>query len=116
MNRPEALLGEAEVADIYVDLMQKISNERITHVVGLQPDHPDRQNKLDDMLHYFIDKNYMDLVTVDKEGVRNGSVRIVKAENVRSGIMSRRVGAMLDDCINVEYEWQLEIARKRIGE
>ena len=116
VNRPEALLGEAEVADIYVDLMQKISNERITHVVGLQPDHPDRQNKLDDMLHYFIDKNYMDLVTVDKEGVRNGSVRIVKAENVRSGIMSRRVGAMLDDCINVEYEWQLEIARKRIGE
>ena len=116
VNRPEALLGEAEVADIYVDLMQKISNERITHVVGLQPDHPDRQNKLDDMLYYFIDKNYMDLVTVDNKGVRNGSVRILKAENVRSGMMSRRVGSMLDDCTNVEHEWQFEIAKKRIGD
>ena len=107
---------KAEVADIYVDLMQKISNEKITHVVGLQPDHPDRQNKLDDMLHYFIDKNYMDLVTVDNKSVRNGSVRILKAENVRSGMMSRRVGSMLDDCTNVEHEWQFEIAKKRIGD
>ena len=94
--------------------MQKISNKKITHVVGLQPDHPDRQNKLDDMLYYFIDKNYMDLVTVDNKGVRNGSVRILKAKYVRSGMMSRRVGSMLDDCTNVEHEWQFEIAKKRI--
>ena len=114
IDRPNNLLGEAEVADIYVDLMKKIDNNKVTHVVGLQPDHPDRQNILDDMLHYFIEKKYMDLVTVDKNGTRNGSVRIVKAEYVRSGVMSRRVGAMVDDCTNVEHEWQLESAKKRI--
>lgn len=114
VKRPEELLGEAEVTDIYVDLMRKIDNGKITHVVGLQPDHPDRQNKLDDMLYYFVKNKYMDLVTVDKTGRRNGSVRIIKADNVRSGIMSRRVGAMLDDCTNVEFEWQLENAKKNI--
>lgn len=114
INRPNDLLGEAEVADIYVDLLEKIDNNEVTHVVGLQPDHPDRQNILDEMLHYFIENKYMDLVTVDKNGTRNGSVRIIKAEYVKSGVMSRRVGAMLDDCTNVEHEWQLESAKKRI--
>ena len=115
-DRPKDLLGEAEVADIYVDLVKKISNDSITHVVGLQPDHPDRQNKLDDMINYFIEKKYMDLFTVNKNGTRNGSVRIFKAENVLSGQMSRRVGAMLDDCTNVENKWQLDLANKRILE
>ena len=115
-DRPKDLLGEAEVADIYVDLLKKIPIEDITHVVGLQPDHPDRQNKLDDMINYFVEKKYMDLFTVNKDGTRNGSVRIFKAENVISGQMSRRVGAMLDNCTNVEQQWQLDIAHKRILE
>lgn len=115
-DRPKDLLGEAEVADIYVDLVKKINLENITHIIGLQPDHPDRQNKLDDMIDYFIEKKYMDLFTVNKDGTRNGSVRIFKAENVVSGQMSRRVGAMLDDCTNVEKQWQLDIANKRILE
>ena len=113
-DRPKDLLGEAEVADIYVDLLKKIPIEDITHVVGLQPDHPDRQNKLDDMINYFVEKKYMDLFTVNKDGTRNGSVRIFKAENVISGQMSRRVGAMLDNCTNVEQQWQLDVAHKRI--
>ena len=115
-DRPKDLLGEAEVADIYVDLVKKINLDNITHIIGLQPDHPDRQNKLDDMIDYFIEKKYMDLFTVNKDGTRNGSVRIFKAENVISGQMSRRVGAMLDDCTNVEKQWQLDIANKRILE
>lgn len=114
VKRPKNLLGEAEVADIYVDLMKKIPSSKVTHVVGLQPDHPDRQNHLDSMLDYFVEKKYMDLFTVDKKGTRNGSVRIIKAENVLSGIMSRRVGSMLDNCTNVEQKWQLTIATKRI--
>ena len=113
-DRPKDLLGEAEVADIYVDLVKKINLDNITHIIGLQPDHPDRQNKLDDMIDYFIEKIYMDLFTVNKDGTRNGSGRIFKAENVVSGQMSRRVGAMLDDCTNVEKQWQLDIANKRI--
>ena len=77
-DRPKDLLGEAEVADIYVDLVKKINLDNITHIIGLQPDHPDRQNKLDDMIDYFIEKKYMDLFTVNKDGTRNGSVESLK--------------------------------------
>ena len=89
-------------------------NNNITHVVGIQPDHPDRTNNLDDMIRYFIDNKYDDLVTVDRFGTRNGSIRIVKAEYVESGAMSRRVGSMLDDCTNIHSEEDLKQAERNI--
>ena len=102
------------MADIYVELVNRLDLSNFTHLVGLQPDHPDRQNKLDTMIEYFVKNKYMDLVTVNKEGIRNGSVRIVKFEFVLSGKMSRRVGSLMDDCTNIEHDWQLENARNNI--
>ena len=32
-----------------------------THVVGVQPDHPDRTTNLDDMLEYAVNNKYDDL-------------------------------------------------------
>ena len=121
-DRPNGLLKNAEVADVYVDMFQtqfkKNGEWRIpqetTHVVGLQPDHPDRTNNLDDMIEYFIDNTYDDLVTVDRFGTRNGSVRIVKVEYVKWGTMSRRVGSMMDDCTNIHSEDDLNKAEENI--
>ena len=111
-------MGEREVADVYVNIFQKQLRDKgewkipqmATHVVGIQPDHPDRKNELDDMIEYFIKNKYDDLVTVDTDGTRNGSVRIVKAEMVKHGTMSRRVGSMLDDCTNIHTEEDLKQA------
>ena len=121
-DRPNGLLKNAEVADVYVDMFQnqfkKNGEWRIpqmtTHVVGLQPDHPDRTNSLDDMIEYFIDNTYDDLVTVDRHGTRNGSVRIVKVEYVKWGTMSRSVGSMMDDCTNIHSEEDLNQAEENI--
>ena len=116
------MLRDAEVADVYVDIFQKQFKKNgewripqmVTHVVGLQPDHPDRTNSLDDMIEYFIDNKYDDLVTVDNSGTRNGSVRIVKADYVKRGTMSRRVGSILDDCTNIHNEDDLKQAERNI--
>jgi N-acylneuraminate cytidylyltransferase len=116
-DRDESYMGEREVADVYINVFQKYNsynNSDITHIVGIQPDHPDRTNNLDDMIRYFIDNKYDDLVTVDRFGTRNGSIRIVKAEYVESGAMSRRVGSMLDDCTNIHSEEDLDKAEKNI--
>ena len=121
-DRPEHLLKDAEVADVYVDIFQNQFMEKgewripqmVTHVVGLQPDHPDRRNNVDDMIDYFVDNTYDDLVTVDSKGTRNGSVRIVKAKYVKDGTMSRRVGSMLDDCTNVHSVEDLKKAEWNI--
>lgn len=102
IDRPKELLGEAEVADVYSDFVQKINCEKYNYLIGLQPDHPDRENKLDDLLEYAVKKNYMDLFTVNRDGSRNGSVRIIEMKYLLKGQMSRRVGSVMDKCTNIE--------------
>ena len=120
VNRDESYMGEREVADVYVNVVQNdlkihknVLNE-ISHVVGIQPDHPDRTNNIDDMIDYFVDNTYDDLVTVDSSGTRNGAVRVTKKEFVESGMMSRRVGSYLDDCTNIHSEEDLKQAERNI--
>ncbi|MBT4209045.1 hypothetical protein HOE22_12015 [Candidatus Woesearchaeota archaeon] len=113
--RPLYLLGDADTVDVYVDVMKSFNEKGITHVVGLQPDNPDRTKSLDEILEYFITKKYDDLVTVGTDGTRNGSVRVVKFEFVLQDNVSRRVGTILDDCTNIHTKEDLKIADSRIN-
>jgi len=120
-HRDESYMGEREVADVYVNVVQKdLQNydksiiEEVTHVIGVQPDHPDRQTNIDQLLEYAVNNKYDDLVTVDALGTRNGAVRVVKKEFVKSGMMSRRIGSYLDDCTNIHSEEDLINAEKNI--
>ena len=115
-DRPYDLLSDADTVDVYVDVMKTFDEDDITHVVGVQPDNPDRSRKLDEILEYFVDKKYDDLVTVDSDGTRNGSVRVIKAEFVRADNVSRRVGTISDICTNIHTEEDLLKARKNIRE
>ncbi len=116
-DRDESYMGEREVADVYVNVVQeleeKIINE-ITHVVGIQPDHPDRETNADQLLEYSVINKYDDLVTVDSSGTRNGAVRVTKKDFVKSGMMSRRVGSYLDNCTNIHSEEDLKNAERHI--
>ena len=119
-DRDESYMGEREVADVYVNVVHEIKHsfpnilEEISHVVGVQPDHPDRQTTVDELLKYAVVNKYDDLVTVDSSGTRNGAVRVTKKEFVESGMMSRRIGSYLDDCTNIHSEEDLKQAEKNI--
>ena len=121
-DRKESYMGEREVADVYVNVLQNdLHNygdedklDKISHVVGVQPDHPDRQTNVDELLEYAVVNKYDDLVTVDSSGTRNGAVRVTKKEFVESGMMSRRIGSYLDDCTNIHSEEDLKQAEKNI--
>ena len=120
-HRDELYMGEREVSDVYVNVVQEDLNkydksiiDNVTHVVGVQPDHPDRQTNIDQLLEYAVNNKYDDLVTVDSYGTRNGAVRVVKKELVQSGMMSRRIGSFLDDCTNIHSEEDLINAEKNI--
>ena len=121
-KRPDHLMRDAEVADVYVDIFQnQFENygewripQMATHVVALQPDNPDRNHKIDTVIDYFVDNTYDDLVTVGKDGTRNGASRITKAKYVADGSMSRRMGTYLDDCTNIHSENDLLTAGKNI--
>ena len=117
-DRDESYMGEREVADVYVNVVQEISPsvlKDVTHIIGIQPDHPDRQTRVDDLLEYAVKNKYDDLVTVNSDGTRNGAVRITKFDFVQSGMMSRRVGSFLDDCTNIHSEEDLEKAEMNIA-
>ena len=121
-DRDSDYMGEREVADVYVNVLQTdiptyTDNhilEEISHVVGIQPDHPDRTNSVDELLEYAVVNKYDDLVTVDSSGTRNGAVRITKKDYVHIGMMSRRVGSYLDECTNIHSEEDLKNAEKNI--
>ena len=66
------------------------------------------------MLQYAVDNKYDDLFTVNRDGSRNGSIRIIRSEHVRSGNMSRRVGSMFDFCTNIHSQIDLDQAEKNI--
>ena len=114
VGRDKDFMGEREVADVYVKIFQEYGNDSFTHVVGVQPDHPDRTIPLDKMLTYAVENKYDDLFTVDSKGTRNGSIRITKSQYVKDGTMSRRVGSMLDDCTNIHSEEDLKQAERNI--
>ena len=117
-DRDDSYMGEREVADVYVNVVQEISPsilKDVTHIIGIQPDHPDRQTRVDDLLEYAVKNKYDDLVTVNSDGTRNGAVRITKFDFVQSGMMSRRVGSFLDDCTNIHSEEDLEKAEMNIA-
>ena len=121
-DRPKHLLKDAEVADVYVDIFQnqfkKHGEWRIpqmaTHVIALQPDNPDRNHPIDKVIDYFVDNTYDDLVTVSDDGTRNGASRITKAQYVKDGSMSRRMGTYLDNCTNIHSEEDLKQAERNI--
>ena len=83
-DRDESYMGEREVADVYVNVTKKFKEDyynlhmEMTHIVGIQPDHPDRETTADELIQYSVVNKYDDLVTVDSSGTRNGAVRVTK--------------------------------------
>ena len=63
-----------------------------------------------------VENKYDDLFTVNEDGSRNGSIRIIKSSHVRSGLVSRRVGSMKDICTNIHTEDDLKSAARNINE
>jgi len=114
VGREKEYMGEREVADVYIRVFNELNEKNYTHVVGVQPDHPDRTIPIDEMLKYAVKNKYDDLFTVNLDGSRNGSIRITKAEHISSGLMSRRVGSMLDVCTNIHSEDDILKAERNI--
>ena len=55
-----------------------------------------------------IDNNYDDLITVNPEYKRSGSIRIFKFDYLKSGQISKRLGCIKDDATDIHYQEDLE--------
>lgn len=112
-RRPKHLLKDAEVTDVYIDLLKSI-DEHYDLVVCLQPDHPDREHTYDYCVDYMIQNNYDDLITIEPTFKRSGSVRIFKYDHLMKGHVSKRIGCIKDNATDIHYQQDLERATERI--
>ena len=112
-ERPAHLLKDAEVTDVYIDILKNITT-KYDLVVCLQPDHPDREHTFDWCVDYIIDNNYDDLITIEPSFKRSGSVRVFKYEHLMNGHVSKRIGCIKDDATDIHYQEDLERAKTRI--
>jgi CMP-N-acetylneuraminic acid synthetase len=111
--RKAELCGDTEVVDVYLDVVNKTLHD-YDLVVGLQPDNPNRSHALDECIDYMIENKYYDLITVNPNYKRSGSVRIFKYEYLKSGQVSKRLGCIKDNAVDVHYESDLELAKNNV--
>lgn len=113
LNRSTELCGDTEVVDVYLDVINSIDKE-YDLVVGLQPDNPNRSYTFDECIDYMIENNYDDLITVNPSYKRSGSVRIFKYHYLKSGQVSKRLGCIKDEAIDIHYQEDLEKVKTKI--
>lgn len=104
--RDESLCGDTEVVDVYKSLAKSM-DENFDLFVGLQPDNPDRTFTLDGYIDYMLTNSYEDLVTVNKEYKRSGSVRLMYFEKLVKHEVSGRLGIIRDDATDIHFEQDL---------
>lgn len=115
--RDPSMCGETEVVDVYFDFVNELDYDCLDEIelfVALQPDHPDREHTFDECVSYFVDNNYDDLITVEENYKRSGSVRIFKMEHLINGNVSKRIGILKDSATDIHYESDLAIARAKM--
>ena len=112
-RRPKHLLKDAEVTDVYIDLLNSL-DEKFDLIVCLQPDHPDREHTFDYCVDYLINNNYDDLITIEPSFKRSGSVRVFKYNHLINGHVSKRIGCIKDDATDIHYKEDLERAKLKI--
>jgi CMP-N-acetylneuraminic acid synthetase len=106
-NRPESLLKDAEVTDVYIDFCKILDDDAYDLVVALQPDNPNRSNSFDECIDYFIENNYDDLITISPTFKRSGSVRVFKFKYLKAGNVSKRIGCKLDEATDIHFKEDL---------
>ena len=112
-ERPTHLLKDAEVTDVYIDILKNITT-KYDLIVCLQPDHPDREHTFDYCVDYMIDNNYDDLITIEPSFKRSGSVRIFKYNHLQNSNVSKGIGCIKDDATDIHYQQDLERAKERL--
>ncbi len=115
--RPEYLLGETPILEVYKHAVEYLENnglsERVTTVIGMQPDHPDRTMSLDYALEFFT-RNHLDqLFTCDASGVKNGSFYII-SRYCLDGNPTRKDATVIDDCTNIHFQEDLKMAETNL--
>ena len=115
IRRDSSLGGETLLVDVYRHALKQINNTDISIVVGLQPDHPDRNISVDEAITLFEGQGgHHDLLySIEKNGAKNGAHHVMSKRYLLSGVCVKKV-KIVDDCTNVHYDRDLKKAAERL--
>ena len=115
IRRPVSLGGDTPIIEVYRHALSKVKNrELVKIVVGVQPDHPDRNIVLEEAINLFKDKKVDRLISTDQQGKKNGAHYILSRSFLDTGV-SIKDYVTIDNCTNVHFKSDLVNAGKRLN-
>lgn len=114
--RSTELSGDVPLINVYAHAFHYLNDNTITHIAGLQPDHPDRHLDLKEAIQYSLDKNLDDLGTVDEKGHKNGSIKILKTSIFQNQDIRVHMGTLVDSATNIHTKEDLALAEARLNQ
>ena len=114
INRGQELGGETPLLQVFGHAYQNVASGDVSHVVGLQPDTPDRRTNIDEAIQYVLDKDFDLVKSVDGKGMVSGSFWMIKASFLEQKRFDFKMGTVLDHGTNIHTEEDLLAARRHI--
>ncbi len=114
IRRPELLGGEVPIIEVYRHALANMKDgAKVTVVVGLQPDHPDRDLSVDETIAV-LEREKADVVaSTETNGTKNGAHYVLSRHFVDTG-EPRKKAVVIDDCTNIHFPADLERAAARL--
>ena len=115
VRRSEALGGDVPIIEVYRHAVAEIENDglSVSVVVGLQPDHPDRDLTVDETMEIFENEGVDRLISIDSAGTKSGAHYVLSRHFLDTG-ESRKDVTVTDDCTNIHFSQDLERAEARL--
>ena len=113
VRRPESLGGETPIIEVYRHCLNELNDASVTVVVGLQPDHPDRDLSVDETLLIFERDGADRLMSTEANGTKNGAHYVLSRHFVETGT-SHKDTVVVDDCTNIHFQADLDRATARL--
>ena len=115
IRRPTSLGGDVPLAEVLSHALENMpQGDEVSVLVCLQPDHPDREIGVDEVLDIFLREQADRLTCTDARGTKNGAHYVLSRHFLITG-ESRKDTVIVDDCTNIHYEAELEIAAERLA-
>lgn len=114
IRRLQSLGGEVPILEVYRHAVSQMpGGELVATVVGLQPDHPDRDVSVDDALARFFEAGADRLMSTEADGTKNGAHYVLSRHFIDTG-SSRKDIVIVDDSTNIHFPADVERATARL--
>ena len=114
VRRPTSLGGDVPILDVYRHALAALNDPHISVIVGLQPDHPDRNVSVDEAIRELREHGADRVMTRQADGTKNGAHYVLSRHFIDTGV-SRKDVVLVDDCTNIHYAADLERAAQRLA-